>query len=246
MITNKIGPVYITGPIGSGKTTIARRIYQQFSDDDQFITAMPIAPNLKTANAFLRTIMQEFEVKTARSYDQSLRNFSEFLKDRYRLGKSPVLLIDEAQNLNTDMLRLIHFLLNYETNTQKLLQIVLFGQNELATKIEHFPELKSRMFPSALAALTKDDMEGLIQFRWQVAGGDRHPFDKAALEAIFRLSLGLSREVCKLCDIALLKAYHDRRKQIDRAVIQVIAGELRLSRGKQSDLSPLKKSSGGK
>ena len=245
MITNKIGPVYITGPIGSGKTTIARRIYQQFSDDDQFITAMPIAPNLKTANAFLRTIMQEFEVKTARSYDQSLNNFSEFLKDQYRGGKSPVLLIDEAQNLNTDMLRLVHFLLNYETNTQKLLQIVLFGQNELATKIEHFPELKSRMFPSALAALTKDDTEALIQFRWQVAGGDQHPFDEAALEEVFRLSLGLPREVCKLCDLALLKAYHDRKKQIDQTVVQVIADELRLSDGKQGDRSPVKKRSAG-
>jgi len=229
MITNKVGPVFVTGPIGSGKTTVGRRLYQQFQDDPTFITAMVIAPNLKTSNAFLRTIMQEFEVKTARSYDQSLRNFSAFLKAQAKAGVVPILIVDEAQNLPHDILKLIHFLLNYETNSQKLLQVVLFGQTELAIKIERFAELKSRMFPSALASLTKDDMAAMIQFRWQVAGGKRHPFSPRAVEEIFKYSLGLPREVCKLCDLALLKAFSENATLVNAEAVRSAAGELRLA-----------------
>jgi general secretion pathway protein A len=233
MAQNRIGPVFTTGPIGSGKTSVARRLYQQLEDDDRYLIAMLIAPNLRTANAFLRTIMNEFEVKTARSYDRSLANFAQWLKERYRKGKIPVLIVDEAQNLNTDMLRLVHFLLNYETNTEKLLQILLFGQVELLTKIESFPELKSRMFPAALAAFTHDDTEKMIAFRWQVAGGNALPFSKDALELIFRRSLGLPREVVKICDMALLQAFSDQAKTVGPQTIDQVAKELYLERQKR-------------
>ena len=234
MAQNRIGPVFTTGPIGSGKTTVARRIYQQLEDDDRYIVAMPIAPNLKTANALLRTIMNEFEVKTARAYDRSLTNLARWLKDRYRGGKIPVLIVDEAQNLNTDMLRLVHFLLNYETNTEKLLQILLFGQVELLAKIERFPELKSRMFPAALASMTRPDTEKLIAFRWQVAGGNDLPFTEEAMDSIFRRSLGLPREVVKICDMALLKAFSDDSKGIGPGIIDEVAQELNLVREEQA------------
>lgn len=228
MVKNKIGPLYVTGPIGSGKTTIARTVYQQLSDTPQTQVAFIIAPNLKTSNAFLREIMNEFEVKTERSYVQSLNNFSHFLSEQFKAGKSPVLLIDEAQNLPYDALKLVHYLLNYETNEQKLLQIVLFGQAQLEYKIEQFPELKSRMFPSALAALSRDETEAMINFRWTVAGGKKHPFEMDALNEIYRSSLGLPREICKICDLALLKALNDSRQTIDKDTVAVASEELHL------------------
>ena len=120
-----------------------------------------------------------------------------------------MLFIDEAQILKPDMLELIRFLLNFETNTQKLLQIVLFGQNELAYHLESKKELKSRMYRSALASLTRDDTDKMISFRYQVAGGENHPFTSESLDEIFRVSLGLPREVCKLYQI-LLKYYFKR------------------------------------
>src|SRR5437879_7391329 len=79
MITHKVGPVYVFGPIGSGKTSIARRIYQELSDAEEFPVVLLSSPNLKPPNAFLRTVMEEFGVKTGRSYDRSLANFSRFL-----------------------------------------------------------------------------------------------------------------------------------------------------------------------
>ena len=99
MITNRVGPVYVHGDVGTGKTTIARRLYQQLLDDPQYIVAMIISPNLKSSNALLRLIMKEFNVKTDKKYENSLTLFGEFLQDSAVKDKVPVLFIDEAQLL---------------------------------------------------------------------------------------------------------------------------------------------------
>src|SRR5688572_28567462 len=117
MITNKVGPVYVYGPIGSGKTSIARRIYQELEVDETYNVVMLSSPKLRSANAFLRTVMSEFGVKTERSYDRSLNNFSAFLIEQFEKGQTPVLLVDEAHDVGKPILELIKFLLNYETNT---------------------------------------------------------------------------------------------------------------------------------
>ena len=232
MITSNVGPVYVYGPIGSGKTSIARRIYQELTEHDglksRFRPAMFSAPDLKTPNAFLRTIMNEFEVKTERAYDRSLANFSSYLIDESRGGRTPVLLIDEAQHLRHSILELLKFLLNYETDTQKLLQLVLFGQTELETKIAGFPELKSRMFPTALAALNAEDTAEMVSWRFRTAGGTAVPFTPGAMLEIFRFSLGVPREVCKLCDISLLIAYNRNSEIVSEAIVREAARDLRI------------------
>ncbi len=240
MITNRIGPVYVHGDVGTGKTTIARRLYQQLIDDPKYVVAMIISPNLKSANALLRLIMAEFKVKTEKKYEDSLRNFGEFLQKKNSQGITPVLFIDEAQLLRPDMLELIRFLLNFETNTQKLLQIVLFGQNELAFHLESKKELKSRMYRSALASLTRSDMEKMIEFRFQIAGGDKHPFTADALDELFRLSLGLPREVCKLCDMALLRAFANESKSVDVQIILETANQLAIKEEPEKDTKDAK------
>src|ERR671939_549267 len=98
MAKERIGPIYIYGPIGSGKTSILRRLHELLSQNKANRVAYLISPNVKTANAFLRMILDGFEVKTQQAYDQSLKNFEGFLADAYKAGKVPVLLVDEAQN----------------------------------------------------------------------------------------------------------------------------------------------------
>lgn len=234
MIQNRVGPVYVFGPIGSGKTTIVRRLTQQLSDEGSYRVASVIAPDLRSPNAFLRLIAGEFGAKTERSYDGSLRNFAAFLREQNEVGRIPVLLVDEAQYLRQPLLRLIHFLLNYETNTEKLLQIVLFGQNELASRIDAIPELKSRMFPSALAALNADETREMISFRMTVAGAKRNPFTNDATVAVYRASLGLPRQVCKLCDMALLAGVTAHKEEIGPDIIQGVARGLRIEPGEEA------------
>jgi general secretion pathway protein A len=240
MITNRVGPVYVHGDVGTGKTTIARRLYQQLLDDPQYIVAMIISPNLKSSNALLRLIMKEFHVKTDKKYENSLTLFGEFLQDSAVKGKVPVLFIDEAQLLKPDMLELVRFLLNFETNTQKLLQIVLFGQNELATNLESKKELKSRMYRSALASLNRSDMENMIQFRFQIAGGERHPFTPDGLDELYKLTLGLPREICKVTDMALLRAMVNQTHEVNAAIVRQTAEQLAVN--EQEDTAAADKS----
>jgi general secretion pathway protein A len=204
MTRHRVGPLYLYGPIGSGKTTLLKQLASLFRDEKPYLVAYLISPNIKTANAFLRVIMEEFEVKTARAYAQSLRNFERFLLAQHRAGRVPLLLVDEAQNMNTDMLRLIHYLLNFETTKVKLLQIVLAGQEHLARRISQFKELASRMFPVSLTGMSPHDLSAMIEYRWLVAGGAaKPPFAPDALRAIFAHSKGLPRDAVKLCDESL-------------------------------------------
>jgi general secretion pathway protein A len=234
MITNRVGPVYVHGDVGTGKTTIARRLYQQLLDDPKYIVAMIISPNLKSSNALLRLIMKEFNVKTDKKYENSLTLFGEFLQDSAVKDKVPVLFIDEAQLLRPDMLELVRFLLNFETNTQKLLQIVLFGQNELATNLESKKELKSRMYRSALASLNRSDMENMIQFRFQVAGGKKHPFTPDGLDELYKLTLGLPREICKVTDMALLRAMVNQTHEVNATIVRQTAEQLAVNEQEDS------------
>src|SRR5436853_4290857 len=179
MARDRIGPIYMYGPIGSGKTSLVRRLQEKLSQDERYIVKLLISPNLKSSNAFLRMILETFDVKTERSYTASLNNLEQFLLQQYQEGKIPVLLIDEAQYMNRDTLKLIHYLLNFETNTTKLLQFVLVGQEELGAKIIQYRELASRMFPIAMNAMSPDDLKDMITFRLNVAGHNGQLFKES-------------------------------------------------------------------
>src|SRR5947209_7405551 len=205
MARNRVGPIYMYGPIGSGKTSILRRLTERLGSDKRYTVAYVIAANVRRPNTFLKIIMDAFDVPSARSYDANLKLFEEFLVTQYQAGTIPVLLLDEAQNANRDALRLIHYLLNFETATTKLLQIVLAGQEELARKILRYRELASRMFPIAINAMSSEDLEETIRFRWMVAGGKEPPFanDDGVYKTLFAYSKGLPRDAVKVCDEVL-------------------------------------------
>jgi general secretion pathway protein A len=121
MARDRVGPIYMYGPIGSGKTSLVRRLREKLSLDERYNVKLLISPNLKSSNAFLRLILETFDEKTERSYTASLNNFEKFLiRQTKEEGKVPALLVDEAQNMTRATLKLIHYLLNFETNKTKL------------------------------------------------------------------------------------------------------------------------------
>src|SRR6266581_4215892 len=157
MTKHRTAPLYMYGAIGSGKTSILRRLYEELSEDETYTLRLIIAPNIKTANSFLRAIMDAYGVSTDRAYERSLKRFEAFLIEQYKTGKVPTLFVDEAQNMTRDILKLIHYLLNFETSDVKLLQVVLTGQEELSKKVKRYKELASRMIPI--------DLEDMLKFR---------------------------------------------------------------------------------
>jgi general secretion pathway protein A len=231
MAKERIGPIYMYGPIGSGKTSLLRRLYDRLSQEERYTLALVISPNsIRRSNAFLRVVMEAFEVKTDRSYVQSLKNFETFLVKEHKAGRVPVLLVDEAQNMNSDTLKLIHYLLNFETATTKLIQIILVGQVELAGKILKFQELASRMFPIAINAMSAADLSAMITFRWMVAGGANNPFttDAEIYKVLYAYSKGLPRDAVKVCDEALRDMLVKNQTAATAAQIEQIAKEFNL------------------
>jgi general secretion pathway protein A len=232
MAKERIGPIYIYGPIGSGKTSILRRLNDVLSQDAQNIVAYLISPTTRRSNAFLRLILESFDVKTERSEAQSLKNLEVFLSEAYKNGQYPVLLVDEAQNLNRDVLRLIHYLLNFETATTKLLQVILVGQEELASKILRYRELASRMFPIAMSAMSVVELQSMVEFRWMVAGGKDNPFESRGDEVyktIFSYSKGLPRDTVKLCDELLRDLMAENQKKATPKRVETVAKSLNLT-----------------
>jgi general secretion pathway protein A len=228
MARDRIGPIYMYGPIGSGKTSLVRRLQEKFSQDERFNVKLLISPNLKSSNAFLRLILETFDVKTERSYTASLANFEKFLIEQYQNGKIPVLLIDEAQYLNRDTLKLIHYLLNFETNKTKLLQIVLVGQEELGTKIIQYKELASRMFPIVINAMSLDDLKDMINFRLSVSGYRGELFEDAdeAYKMLYTYTKGLPRDAIKVCfELFIELAVQGKKKAHSKQIEEIAKGQ---------------------
>jgi type II secretory pathway predicted ATPase ExeA len=184
MTIHRTAPLYMYGAIGSGKTSILRRLYEELSEKELYSLRLLIAPNIKAANSFLRAIMDAFGVSTDRAYERSLKRFEAFLIEQYQQGKVPTLFVDEAQNMTRDILKLLHYLLNFETSDVKLLQIVLSRQEELSDKVKRYKELASRMIPIAINPMSPVDLEDMLRFRWSIASRNKSdiPFTQEAVD----------------------------------------------------------------
>ncbi len=225
-ISESAGPIYLLADIGTGKTTIAKRIVEELSTDKSKNVVFVFSPKLPTTNAFLRFVMDEFGVPTARSYAQSLKNFENFLLEQNSKSISPVLLVDEAQNMTTDMLLLIQHLFNFSTETKFLVQMAMFGQPELQSKLDHLNSLKSRLSVAKLKPFDLKQTEEMLKFRWHVAGGKKLPFDAEAIQEIYERTKGIPRSIVKLANESLIKTAVDNKKTVSRDAVVAAHSEL--------------------
>lgn len=228
-LTQSISPIYLLADIGTGKSTIARRIVQELSTDEAKQVVFVFAPKLTTSNAFLRFTMDEFDVKTDRAYASSLKNFEKFLIEQYEKGLSPILLVDEAQNMTRDMLLLIQHLFNFSTSERFLIQIALFGQPDLQSKLDRLPSLKSRLSIARLKPFDRAQTEEMLRFRWTVAGGSEFPFLPEAVDEIQNFSRGIPRTIVQLANEALTKTAVDGQRKLNRSAVLAASNELAVS-----------------
>jgi type II secretory pathway predicted ATPase ExeA len=231
-IVTKSAHLYLTGPVGSGKTTLLRVIEVDLNSDGNNLVFFTYAPKyLRSSYSFLRRLCKEMGVKTERSYVDLLDNFENQVGQWAQEEKTPILLIDEAHKLTAPAFDLLHHVMNFVTEQKLLIVIVLAGQEELATKIRKWPELKSRMQALSLSSLTLEDTKDLVHHRWQIASQGTNnplPFDDPAIEAIYRIATGLPRDICSLCYRSLQYAFAEQQKVINADLITEAARSLKL------------------
>jgi general secretion pathway protein A len=226
----KKGLAAVFGDTGTGKSSLARLLHQKFLDSE-FLSILLTNPNYPTPYSFLRTITQEFDTqRTDKSFKGTLDIFKTYLLTQaLDQGKTVVLIIDEAQTLKPPLIELLRQLVNYETNDAKLLQLVLFAQEELRETLarKKLRNFRSRIaMASTLDKLSLEELKAMLKFRWEVAsGGGQHPFTEEAMATIFQYSEGMPREANILADNALLLAFYNQHKQIGEELVQQAAAD---------------------
>lgn len=227
-VTEKLGLAVVSGDIGMGKTTVSRLLLQKFRDEYQFNAVILTHPAYPTENQLLRAICQEFRIGRSAKAKLDLENlFKSYLIEQWQTNQTPVLIIDEAQTMRPPLLEQLRQILNFETNKEKLIQVVLFGQIELLDRLTRKPNFKSRVSVyGALTSLTLQDAIDMLSFRYRVAGGTDLPFTPQALEAVYRYAKGVPRAACIICDNALLKTFLRGQTLVSPEIIEEVAAEL--------------------
>lgn len=225
------GFILLTGEVGTGKTTINRCLLEQLPQDTDIAIILNPALN---AQELLASVCDEFGIDYA-TQTPTLKTLTDalhrFLLSNHERGRKTVLLIDEAQHLDFDVLEQIRLLTNLETNSEKLLQIILIGQPELTQMLSR-PELRQlnqRITARYnLEALNLEETGAYIQHRLQVAGlrADREVFPKKVVRGIHRVTRGIPRVINVLCDRILLGAYGRNKTRADMGMLKQAAAEV--------------------
>jgi len=239
-IESRAGFVEVTGEVGTGKTTILRTLLSHL-DENKYRVAFIFNPKL-TAFELLRNINREFGVADdGLSSPDLIHALNEFLLAENQAERTPILVIDEAQNLSGEVLEQIRLLSNLETEEDKLIQVILVGQPELR---HHLSDHSLRQLNQRIAVryqlrpLNREETSSYILHRLNIAGRpDGNVFSPKALNRVFQCSGGIPRRTNLICDRALLTAYSEERGIVSRRDVNQAVAELAgMGEGSQAGL----------
>jgi general secretion pathway protein A len=237
---SRTAPFTLTGPYGTGKSTIITRTFSLLSthnqSDVQFDVKLIALHRGVTKNWLIRKIAEAFKVDTARSYSQTLENVQNYFATVDQTKAVPTVIIDDGHFMDAECLSTLYSLLNIEDNKVKLVQLIIAGQEPLLDNIGKMGELESRMRSIEIAPMNPEELKNMFQFRWQVAGGKDEDFPFAATDMdsfniIFRYSKGLPRDAIKVGD-ELLKFLVGKGERIAKPADVEMVAQQTLLRGK--------------
>lgn len=229
-IEAKKGFIAITGEVGTGKTTLLRKLMHSLQSS---IHSVFIFNTAVSFNELLRLILSDLGLP-AEGKDRlaMIEELNSYLLEQVTKGDIVCLLIDEAQNLSDESLEGLRLLSNLETDKEKLLQIVLIGQPELQIKLArtNLRQLRQRIaIQCEITPLKDEEVGSYITFRLSVAGYQREDlFERKAVDKIAHYSKGIPRLINIICDNALLIAFAASQKIVSTHIIDEVARDLRL------------------
>ncbi|HLL75473.1 MAG TPA: AAA family ATPase [Pyrinomonadaceae bacterium] len=219
------GLIVVTGEVGTGKTTILRWMMQRL--DRAVLVGYVFNPRL-TVPEFYQHVTRVLEVDEWETKSDLLFKLGKVLESRHARGLRTVLIIDEAHGLSTSVLEEIRLMSNFESDSAKLLQVVLTGQPELRDVLND-PALRQLKQRVALRCEIRplpsvEETEKYIQSRLETAGASRTDiFTPPAVDFIFRCSEGIPRQINNLCDNALLAGFAAGEPHVTRALVEEVA-----------------------
>jgi general secretion pathway protein A len=236
------GFVVLTGDAGTGKTTLLTKMLRSIPASRATFSVV-LNPTL-SPDEFLELALLDFGIPNVpASKAQRLVLLREFLTEARAQGKSAVLVVDEAHRLAPPVLEEIRLLSNFERADAKLLQIVMAGQNELASLLnrDDLRQLKQRVAVRLnLHALSAADVEHYIEYRWTKAGATQpHPFSPPAVAHIAEWSTGIPRLVNVLCDNALMVAFGEGVSVVTPSHVAEVAADLDLRAPGRNGRNPI-------
>lgn len=225
----KRGLSIILGDVGTGKTTLSRKLIQELRQRDDFTFHIILDPSFESEFLFVSSLVRNFEINPGNyAQNPTILDLREALERfLFQKGvtehKTVTLIIDEAQKLNESSIEILRVLLNYETNEFKLLQLVLLGQLELYSKIMNIPNFFDRVsFKYTLNPLDFDETKEMIGYRIRQAGykASMHLFLDEAVKEIYEYSRGYPRQIIMFCHRALKSLILKNRFVVDAALIK--------------------------
>ena len=220
----------VRGGIGTGKTTISRKLIQNFaSEEDMKFDFYPVLdPKFESELVLLQHLVDLFGIEEeAGSSVIDCRNQIEhhLINAGVEEGRVLVLVIDEGQNLKGEFLDVFRTLLNFETDDFKLLQLVIFGQPEMTSIIHDYPNFEDRItFNFELGPLDYESVQGIINHRIAEKGGDREYFTEEAIRAIHHQTQGYPRKINKLCHQLLLNMMSENEEVVSLGIVENTIG----------------------
>jgi general secretion pathway protein A len=237
-VTESGGFIQLTGEVGTGKTTLVRSLLLNKMPENADV-AVVLNPQLSVIE-FLATICEELHIEVPHnkgSVKALTDALNRHLLSAHAEGRRTILVVDEAQNLTPAVLEQVRLLTNLETAKQKLLQIILIGQEELRDLLARndLRQLAQRITARYhLEPLSRDETSSYVEHRLKVAGALGEVFDAGAKREIYRLSQGVPRVINVICDRALLGAYAQESRRVNPRLIRQAAAEVH----GESDRSP--------
>lgn len=198
------GFAVLYGDVGHGKSTLIRRLFNLYRANESYETVLVTNPDYPTALQLLKRLTDEFGLPRRPSKLDQMQELEAHLVTRFSENRNVLILIDEAQMMKGEQFELIRQITNFESDDNKLVQIILAGQNNLRNKLKLKRALVSRAAAVAtLDPLTYEETTDMIAFRLSVAGRHEPLFTPDALKFIYEHTIGVPREIVKICMNAL-------------------------------------------